>query len=117
MAVRNLRGTPIDSAFDRFFDGICQGNAGDSVVEKLEIDDSSGILSFDVRIRHRQNTTIHIPFNGNKVITLWSLTTHAKGEVDPRHPDPSKVKLAIDTPAGQIEVNLTELLAIIVTML
>ena len=33
MATRNLRGTPIDAAFDRYFDSICQGNAGDSVVE------------------------------------------------------------------------------------
>ncbi len=117
MAIRNLRGTPIDAAVDRFFDKICQGNAGDSVVEKLEIDDGTGILSFDVRVRHRQNTTIHIPFNGNEVITVWSLTTHARGDVDPRHPDPNKVKLAIDTPGGQIEVNLTQLLAIIASLL
>jgi hypothetical protein len=117
MAIRDLRGTPVDSAMDRFFDSVCQGNAGDSVVEKLEIDDSNGILSFGVRIRHRQNTTVHIPFNGNKVITIWSLTTYASGEVNPRNPDPDKVKLAIDTPGGKIEVNLTELLAIIVTIL
>jgi hypothetical protein len=117
MTIRDLRGTPIDAVVDRFFDKICQGNAGDSVVEKLEIDDSNRILSFDVRIRHRQNTTIHIPFNGNKVITVWSLTTHARGQVDPINPDPNKVKLAVDTPVGQIEVNLTELLAVIVTLL
>lgn len=113
---KDLRGTGIASAFENFFDSICVGNDGDSEIQKLELSDS-GVLSYDVQIRHRQVTTIHIPFNGNKNIVAYSLTTHATGEVDPSNPDPKKVEFGVDTPFGTITVNLTELLELIVTML
>jgi|GEM_PF-7132691 len=113
---RDLRGTGIASAFENFFDSICIGNDGDSEIQKLELSDS-GILSYDVWVRHRQVTTVHIPFNGNKNITTYSLTTHATGEVDPRNPDPSKVQFGVDTPFGTITINLVELLQAIATML
>lgn len=113
---KDWRGTAVASAFENFFDSIAQGNDGDSEIQKLELSDG-GILSYDVQIRHRQVTTIHIPFNGNKNIITYSLTTHARGESDPRNPDPNKVKFGVDTPFGKVEVNLTELLPAIAAML
>ena len=113
---RDLRGTGIASAFENFFDSICIGNNGDSEIQRLELSDS-GILSYDVQIRHRQVSTIHIPFNGNKNVIAYSLTTHANGEVDPRNPDPNKVQFGVDTPFGKVTVNLTEVLQIIAGML
>ena len=112
----DLRGTGSASAFENFFDSICIGNDGDSEIKKLELSDS-GILSYDVQIRHRQVTTIHIPFNGNKDIIAYSLTTHAVGDVDPRSPDPSKVQFGVDTPFGTVTINLTELLEAIAIMI
>ena len=114
--LRDLRGTGIASAFENFFDSICVGNSGDSEIQRLEFSDS-GVLSYDVQIRHRQVTTIHIPFHGNKDVIAYSLTTHATGDVDPRSPDPSKVQFGVDTPLGTITLNLTEILEVIVTML
>jgi hypothetical protein len=112
---RDLRGTGIASAFENFFDSICVGNDGEAEIQKLELSDS-GILSYDVQVRHRQVTTVHISFNGNKNIIAYSLTTHATGEIDPRSADPSEVQFGVDTPFGTVPVNLTELLEAIATM-
>ncbi|MBD2484405.1 hypothetical protein PL11201_700246 [Planktothrix sp. PCC 11201] len=113
---RDLRGTGIASALENYFDSICIGNDGDSEIKKLQLSDS-GILSYDVQIRHRQVTTIHIPFNGNKNIITYSLTTHATGDINPRNPDPNKLHFGVDTPFGTVTVNLTELMQVIATMI
>lgn len=114
--MRDLRSTELARRFEEYFDSICQGNEGDAEIKKLELSDT-GILSFDVQIRHKQVAKIRLPFGGSKKVTVYSLTTHATGDVDPKNPDPSKVKFGVDTPVGKIQVNITEFLAIVATML
>jgi len=108
---RDLRNTEAARVLEAYFDKIAQGNEGDATIELLELDGTE--LRFHVQIRHRHVVWIKVGPIKKKVV-LYSLTTHAKGKVDVLHPDPSDLRVCVDTPVGQMCVTLEDVIKLVI---
>jgi hypothetical protein len=110
----DLRNTTAANVLESYFDEVAQGNEGDAEIEELDLDGTT--LRYKVKIRHHQVAKIRIPFNGTKKVDVYSLTTFAEGKIDVKNPDPNDQKICVDTPVGQMCVNLTEIIELVATL-
>lgn len=111
--VKDLRNTPFAQPVHDFFEHLAQGNEGSATINKLELDGTT--LSFDVSIRHRQTTKVHIPFDGDRTIVVYDVTSRCSGSLDLKNPSPNDVNLSIDTPVGPVRFSLSELIGVLLS--
>lgn len=106
MAKVNLIGTPVAAALDDYLDQLCKGNEGNADINTLELDGT--VMHYDITMQHLHR--IKNPFGGK--ITVYSLTTHARGKVDVLNPKPSDIKFCVDSPFGEVCATLSDIIKI-----
>ncbi|NEZ45464.1 hypothetical protein [Paenibacillus alvei] len=99
------------AALDSFCDGLAQGNEGHADVEEFSLEGTT--LHFKVAIVHKE--TKKIPLVGK--VTIYSVTTHVKGDIDVTNPRPKDIDLCVDTPVGKICGNSDSLINVLTPFL
>lgn len=105
MAKVNLLGTPVAAALDDYLDQLCKGNEGNADINTLELDGT--VMNYDITMQHLHRIKVL-----GKKVTVYSLTTHARGKVDVLHPNPSDVKFCVDSPFGEVCATLSDIIKI-----